>query len=173
MLGRGARNDALGLIDDIRCTYPWCPVPPFGITESGGPLRSFHGWDILLFSISDLEGPMLIPKFKGRVQLKAWERRWFDKLGNEIMNTVVSEVDPQDQMALRLSCPESKDNRDERMMKLKEVMKAATTGYGYGDYPWDPVSLNSKMSAHFIGAVTAISGKVCRESFCSFSLFTY
>ena len=70
-----------------------------------------------------------------------WEIGWFNELGNEIMNDLVSEVDPSDQMALGLSSPDTKEKRDERMRKLKENMKATTTSFGYGDYPWDPVSL--------------------------------
>ena len=76
-----------------------------------------------------------------------WESDWFNQLGNQIMNQLVSEVDPSDPQELELLGDDTKEKRDKRMMMLKEDGKAATTGHGYGDYPWDPVSLNSRRSA--------------------------
>ena len=52
---------------------------------------------------------------------------------------------------------DTKEKRDERMMMLKEEGKATTTGHGYGDYPWDPVSLNPIRSASLIDGVTGIN----------------
>ena len=100
-----------------------------------------------------------------------WENDWFNQLGNQIMNQLVSEVDPsnpQDLILLGDDTKEKRDDlillgddtkekRDERMMMLKEEGKAATTGHGYGDYPWDPVSLNPIRSASLIDGVTGIN----------------
>lgn len=82
--------------------------------------------------------------------MSPWESRWFDQLGNEIMNQLVDEVDPNDPHLGQ----DTQDKRDERMTELKESMKAMTSSGGYGDYSWDPVSLNLVLFARFIGAVT-------------------
>lgn len=90
-----------------------------------------------------------------------WESRWFDTLGNEIMEEVVSEVDPYKPEDLEFLGHDTPEKRKERMMNLKENMKATTSHVSYGEYPWDPVSLNSGMSACLIGALLgsqAISG---------------
>ena len=71
--------------------------------------------------------------------MSPWESDWFDKLGNEIMFDF--DLGPTDPKELSLLGPDAQDKRDERLMKLKENLKATTTHYGYGDYPWDPVSL--------------------------------
>ena len=73
--------------------------------------------------------------------METWESDWFTKLGNEIMIQLVDEVDPIDPEALRLLGHDTKEKRDERMTNLKESMKATTTQVGYGNYPWNPVSL--------------------------------
>lgn len=87
----------------------------------------------------------------------SWESHCFDKLGNEILDQVVSEVDPNDPIAIRLLGSDTKEKRDERMKKLTENMKATTTHYGYGDYPWNPVSRFSEISACHVGTAIRIS----------------
>ncbi len=72
--------------------------------------------------------------------MSTWEEDCFDKLGNEIMFQLVSEIDPIDAEAVKLLGHDTPDKREERMRKLKESMKAATTCFGYGDYPWNTVS---------------------------------
>lgn len=72
--------------------------------------------------------------------MNEWEAASFNKLGNDIMEKLTSEVDPTDPKEIMLLGHDTKDKRDERMTKLKENMKAATTDFDYGRYPWDPVS---------------------------------
>lgn len=74
------------------------------------------------------------------MQINSWESRYFDKLGNDIMLQLLSEVDPWDPEDLRLLGNDTKDKRDERLTKVKDNMKAMASNFGYGDYPWDPVS---------------------------------
>ncbi len=70
--------------------------------------------------------------------MSPWESDWFHKLGNEIMFDF--DFGPIDPKELSLLGPDAQDKRDERLMKQKENLKARTTHFGYGDYPWDPVS---------------------------------
>lgn len=79
-----------------------------------------------------------------------WEKveGCFDKLGNEITNELASEVDPYDPKDLRLLGHGTKDERDERLMKLKDNVKTTTSHLGYGDYSWDPVILDQQDLAH-------------------------
>ncbi len=72
--------------------------------------------------------------------MNTWENDCFNKLGNEIMFELVSEVDPIDAEALKLLGHDTPDKREERMRKLKESMKASTARFDYGDYPWNAVS---------------------------------
>lgn len=83
------------------------------------------------------------------MKMTAWESEWFDKLGTEIMLQFLAEVDPWDQNDLRLLGHDTKEKRDERMMKVKKDAEAATTDFGYGDYPWDPVSLIKEYMSAF------------------------
>lgn len=79
--------------------------------------------------------------------MSQWESKWFDRLGNEIMDKLVSDVDPNDPKDIRALGQDTKDKRNERMRKLVEAGKATTTHSSYGDYPWDLVSLVSRKSA--------------------------
>lgn len=88
------------------------------------------------------------------MQMAAWEVCWFDKLGNEIMDDVVSEVDPYDPEDLELLGEDTPEKRNERMKNLKENMKASTAYISYGEYPWDPVSLSSGISARAVWSAT-------------------
>lgn len=90
------------------------------------------------------------------MKMDGWESGWFNKLGTEIMLQLLSEVDPWDPNDLRLLGHDTKEKRDERMMKVKKDAEAATTDFGYGDYPWDPVSLNTRMFVCFYVAGTWI-----------------
>lgn len=83
------------------------------------------------------------------MQDDSWESREFNKLGNEILGQVVSEVDPIDPVAIRLLGDDTKEKRDERMKKVTENMKATTTRYGYGDYRWNSVSGYSRLPPSF------------------------
>ena len=74
------------------------------------------------------------------LEMSRWESESFDNLGNEIMLQLSNQVDPIDPEQLKLLGHDTKEKRDERMMKLKIGMKAATSSINYGDYPWNPVS---------------------------------
>ena len=82
---------------------------------------------------------------------KSWESYWFSKLGNDILHQIDSEVDPHDSMAIRVVGNDTRVNRDERMKELIEMMKATTTRYRYGDYPWNTVSRYSGIYACPVG----------------------
>ena len=75
-----------------------------------------------------------------------WETRCFDKLGNDIMLQLVAEVDPWEPSDISALREDTKEARDERMRSLKETMRARSTSWGYGDYPWDHVSTTSNPS---------------------------
>lgn len=148
MVGQGARKDALDLIENMRCTYIWYPVLLFGVTSSletsRSPVRSqdqsFHSRPISkLFFIESTSSAN--PKLSTvTMEDDSWESRAFNKLGNDILDQVVSEVDPIDPMAIRLLGDDTREKREERMKKLTENMKLTTTRYGYGDYSWNSVS---------------------------------
>ena len=84
--------------------------------------------------------------------------RWFDDLGNEIINQLVSEVDPSDPRGLELLGHDTKEKRDERMVRLKQSMKATTTDVRYGDYPWNQVSQTLETTT-YLGAIIGKSSR--------------
>ena len=73
--------------------------------------------------------------------MSPWESHEFDKLGNEIMLQISSEIDPIDSKEYKAMAHDIKEKRDERMKKLKDSMKATTSSIGYGRYLWNPVCL--------------------------------
>ena len=94
------------------------------------------------------------------MQDDSWESREFNKLGNEILDQVVSEVDPIDPMAITLLGDDTKEKRDERMKKLTENMKTTTTRYGYGDYSCNAVSGYTELLACLVGTVIGSSSNL-------------
>ncbi|CAD6572761.1 MAG: hypothetical protein ASARMPREDX12_005434 [Alectoria sarmentosa] len=120
-------------------------VPAFGMSKSSivraMEIRAYYrlcGTLLMVGGGARKEALGIIDDFKTTIQMTPWESDWFNQLGNQIMNQLVSEVDPSDPQELELLGDDTKEQRDERMMMLKEDGKAATTGHGYGDYPWDP-----------------------------------
>ena len=73
--------------------------------------------------------------------MSSWETDWFTKLGNEIMFQAADEVDPIDPEEIKRLGKDTREKRTERMDKLVGNMKATTTGFSYGQYPWNSVSL--------------------------------
>ena len=76
--------------------------------------------------------------------MATWEACCFDKLGTDIMLQVAAQVDPWEPEGISALGHDSKAARDERMRDLKKTMRAGTSSAGYGDYPWDRVSITSK-----------------------------
>lgn len=128
-------------------------VPPFG-TSKGSLIKALEiratyrlcGTLFMMGQGARKDALGLLDDAKSRMKMTAWESEWFDKLGTEIMLQFLAEVDPWDQNDLRLLGHDTKEKRDERMMKVKKDAEAATTDFGYGDYPWDPYEPNLKNS---------------------------
>lgn len=107
---------------------------------------------------------------------KSWESYWFSKLGNDILDQLVSQVDPNDSMVIRVAGSDTREKRDERMNKLTEKMKATTTHNGYGDYPWNSVSRDQRITVSPVGNRywdLNFSINILRKSSCSFLLRTW
>ena len=93
--------------------------------------------------------------YLAKYELQPWESKCFKSLGNEILYQMECQVGPKYPVESNVSGYHSRKKHDERMERLKESMKANTTYFSYGDYPWDIVSLTSGISA--LNANTSIS----------------
>ena len=84
---------------------------------------------------------MLIKRFIANLWMHPWEIDWFNKLGNEIMLQLASEVDPTDPAKITLLGHDTPEKRSDRLKKVKDNTKARMSSIAYGDYPGNPVSL--------------------------------
>ena len=87
---------------------------------------------------------MLIKHITVNLSMHPWEIDWFEKLGNEIMLQLASEVDPTDPAKLRLLGHDTPEKRSERLKKVKDNTKARMSSIAYGDYHKNRVSLALK-----------------------------
>lgn len=120
-------------------------VPPFGTSRmslaKALEIRASYRLCGALLMVGDgarMDALGMIDDAKLNMKMALWESRWFDTLGNEIMEEVVSEVDPYKPEDLEFLGHDTPEKRKERMMNLKENMKATTSHVSYGEYPWDP-----------------------------------